>query len=83
MCGPPCSGKTTAAAALALELGAVRLAPDQWIAVLGLDQRMPLRDSIDLLTEAELLGWHDFFEPPSAEELALFDPPTLPIRSDR
>jgi predicted kinase len=144
MCGPPCSGKTTAAMALARELGAVRLAPDEWIAALGLDQRTPLRDKVDALqwelaqqivasggdviiesghwmraerdakrgwarqvgarvelhhldvpvdvlverarrrtaddtpatyplTDDELLAWLDFFEPPTAEELALFD----------
>jgi predicted kinase len=144
MCGPPCSGKTTVATALALELGAVRLVPDEWIAVLGLDQRTPMRDNVDALqwmlarqivasgadvviesghwtrterdekrrwarqigarvelhhldvpvdvllerarrrtadgapatyplTDSELLAWLDFFEPPTAEELALFD----------
>jgi predicted kinase len=146
MCGPPCSGKTTVATALALALGAVRLAPDEWIAVLGLDQRTPLRDNVDALqwklaqqlittgvdviiesghwmrserdekrrwarqvearvelhyldvpvdvllerarrrtaddapatyqlTDDELLSWLDVFEPPSAEEAALFDGP--------
>jgi predicted kinase len=49
MCGPPCSGKTTSATALADELNAVRLAPDEWIATLGLDLRTPLRDNVDLL----------------------------------
>lgn len=146
LCGPPCSGKTTVATALALDIGAVRLAPDEWIAVLGLDQRTPLRDNVDALqwelaqqlvtsgvdviiesghwmraerdekrrwarqigarvelhhldvpvdvllerarrrtaddapatyplTDSELLAWLDYFEPPTAEELALFDRP--------
>jgi predicted kinase len=146
MCGPPCSGKTTVATALARELGAVRLAPDEWIAILGLDQRTPLRDNVDALqweiaqqlvtsdvhviiesghwmrserdekrrwarrigarvelhhldvpadlllerarhrtadgapatyplSDDELLAWLGFFEPPTAAEMALFDPP--------
>jgi predicted kinase len=49
MCGPPCSGKTTYATALAEELGAVRLSPDEWITTLGLDLRTPLRDNVDAL----------------------------------
>jgi len=151
MCGPPCSGKTTAATALAEELGAVRLAPDEWIAAIGLDMKTPLRDNVDALqwalaqqivssgatvviesghwmrserdekrlwardvgarvelrclnvpvpvllerarrrtaegglahyplTSAELLGWLSYFEPPTDEELALFDSPSAPER---
>ncbi len=37
MCGLPGSGKTTEAQRLAARLGAVRLAPDEWLAGLGID----------------------------------------------
>lgn len=37
MCGLPGSGKTTEAQRLAVKLGAVRLAPDEWMAGLGID----------------------------------------------
>ena len=37
MCGLPGAGKTTEARRLAVKLGAVRLAPDEWMAGLGID----------------------------------------------
>jgi predicted kinase len=37
MCGLPGAGKTTQARALATDLGAVRLAPDEWLDALGID----------------------------------------------
>jgi predicted kinase len=37
VCGLPGSGKTTTALSLAVELGAVRLCPDEWLARLGFD----------------------------------------------
>lgn len=37
MCGLPGAGKTTLARRLAVELGAVRLCPDEWMAEVGID----------------------------------------------
>ena len=146
LCGPPCSGKTTTAKRLADSRQAVRLSPDEWVAVIGLDQRTELRDNVDALqwmtaqqivlagatvviesghwmrperdtkrvwarengvrvelhyldvplttllerarhrtalgapgtyplTDEDLLYWHNFLEPPTADELDLFDTP--------
>jgi predicted kinase len=37
MCGLPGSGKTTLGKRLAVEVPAVRLCPDEWMAALGVD----------------------------------------------
>ena len=37
MCGLPGAGKTTLARRLAIERGAIRLTPDEWILALGID----------------------------------------------
>jgi predicted kinase len=37
VCGLPGAGKTTFAKQLELETGALRLCPDEWMAVLGVD----------------------------------------------
>ncbi len=148
MCGPPGSGKTTAARLLVKQLRFISLSPDEWMTQLGVAMDDPLRDHIgelqwtlaqELLMNGqsvilesghwmrserdekrltaralgvsvelqyldvpreelhrrvkrrtalstwgayhmgpeELDRWTSFFEPPDADELALFDPPTV------
>lgn len=148
MCGPPGSGKTTLAARLQPQLGAVSFSVDGWLTRLALGMDHEVREPVGVLqwelaqellaagvtvimesghwmraerdekrvtaralgaqvelqvldvpraelhrriarrnaeqpwgayvmTPAQLDHWADFFEPPSAEELALFDPPTV------
>ena len=64
LCGLPGSGKTTLARKLAEEPHAVRLSPDEWLAGFG----------FDLFDEAARL-YARLFEPPSQDELELYDPP--------
>jgi predicted kinase len=52
MCGLPGAGKTTVAKRLATEFSAIRLSPDDWMAVLGID----LFDG-EMRSRVEILEW--------------------------
>jgi predicted kinase len=77
----PGAGKTTVAVQLARAYDAVRMCPDEWL--VALDERWRrieqsnAADTAVRITRAQLAEWERFSEPPSPEELRLFDRPEL------
>ena len=76
VCGLPGAGKTTRARRLEERLGAIRLAPDDWMDALLERVRRRGREQppIEL---ADILRWSATFQTPTGDELALFDPPAV------
>ena len=71
ICGLPASGKTTLARELTDAYGAVRLNPDELVS------RVVARHAAGgiAITEKHMDRYASMFQPPTDDELALYDPP--------